>query len=78
VSAAQHERYRNDLDTFKREVLGFTPLSTRREIAEAVRDHDGVAVRSCQRVRQDSDRVGVCAVVARGWSRLDRRDDGDE
>jgi phage terminase large subunit len=41
------DRYAADPVAFFAEVLKFTPYSRQREIAEAVRDHDRVAVRAC-------------------------------
>lgn len=46
-AAAEFERIRRDPVWFCRQVLGFDPWSKQAEILEAVRDHDRVAVRSC-------------------------------
>lgn len=53
-----HERIRRDPVWFCREILGWEPWSKQREILEAVRDHERVAVRSCHG-------VGKTAVAAR-------------
>jgi phage terminase large subunit len=48
------ERIRSDPVWFLREVLAFEPWSKQREILEAVRDHDRVAVRSANAVGKTS------------------------
>jgi phage terminase large subunit len=47
VSADVYARYRDDPAAFFAEVLGFNAWSAQLEIAEAVRDHDRVAVKAC-------------------------------
>jgi hypothetical protein len=63
VTADKYARYRADPVAFCREVLRFEPWSKQREILEAVRDHDRVAVRACN---ASGKTAGASAVVL--WS----------
>ena len=53
-AAAEFERIRRDPVRFCRQTLGFDPWSKQREILEAIRDHDRVAVRSANAVGKTS------------------------
>jgi phage terminase large subunit len=65
VSAAREQvgRYRDDPVGFMRDVLGFTPWSVQRQIAEAVRDHDRVAVKAANA----TGKTAVAAAIVIWW-----------
>jgi len=58
-----YARYQVDPVAFMVEQLRFEPWSKQREIAEAVRDHDRVAVRSCN----SGGKSAIAACTALGW-----------
>jgi phage terminase large subunit len=62
VSAATEmvARHGNDPVGFMEEVLGFHPWSVQREIAEAVRDHDRVAVKACNASGKSAVAAALC------------------